>query len=331
MMNPSGMLPVPNNLSPFLPVMPSTPLPAPPGMWPVSPGTDSFAFSPQTQPEQPEELPALPLLGNVNLRDMAYTNQLLENTQYGLDLRQLLTPGSGFKAEYRNGQVMLDLPPSTVSPQGQQQGSAEELCRLVGNQLQRVMGNQYEFRLAEGFCGEYFIPEVGNNHTFLLMTPRLNPAEQVIIDPALKRTGRIELLPQYSIRALKPLPSQGQSGPATQAIFIPPVGYAEAIPLGFAEDLMPGTAQIPAKALLYLTFEMKNGIPSVVLAAQTSPRGLVLADPHIYNCLKPDDVLSQFLNRVQADLRGGFSGLAQRVQMPALPSVPPFHAPCSPV
>jgi hypothetical protein len=323
-MNPSGFYPFPSNLSPILtgfPPMaaPPTPLPVPPAIQFPPPSPDSFASAGSGQLGQPEELPTLPLLNQVDLRDMAYANQLLENTQYGLDLGQLLSPGSGFKAEARGGQVLLSLPPSGISPQGKQQGTAEELCRVVGNQLRQVLGGQYDFRMAEGFCGEYFIPEVGYNHTFLLMTPHRNPSQQIIIDPTLKKTGRVELLPQYTIRALKPLEPVAPAMPTVKAVYIPPVGYAEAIPLGFAEDLMPNTSKIPAKALLYLTFEMKNGCPSVVLAAQTSPRGLVIADPQIHTVLRPDDLLARFLNRVRGDLRGCFPMAAPMAPLPAPP------------
>jgi hypothetical protein len=327
MMNPSGMLPIPNNLNPYLPALPPMappPLTIPPGLWPISPGADSFAFSRQAQPEPPEDLPPLPLLSNINIRDLAYVNELLENTHYGLDLMPILAPGSGFRTTFQNGQVLLNLPSSGVSPQGKQKGSAEELCRLLGNHLRQVMGDQYEFRLAEGFCGEYFTPEVGYKHTFLLMTPRQNPAEQVIIDPALKKAGRVELLPQYAIRALKPLEPLYQPGTGGKAFYVPPVGFAEAMPLGFAEDLMPDSAKIPARTLLYLTFEMKNGLPSVVLAAQVSPQGEIIADPQIYSHLKPHELLSQFLNRIQADLRGGFPGMNPMMPSSALPSVPTF-------
>lgn len=316
---------------------PPAPLPSPPGMWPNIPGyqpgtppSDQFTPSGNTsQTEQPDELPSLPVSKNINLADMAFATQLVENTKYGPDLQRLLMPGSGFRADYRGGQVLLAIPPGATpdptSP-GKVRGSDADLVWHVGNQLQQAMGDRYDIQAAIGFCADYFSPDVDNSHIFLLMSPKNNPAEQVIVDPALKKVGRIELLPQYVIRNLKPLSQLTLGG---KNFYIPATGYADAIPLGFAEDLMPGTGEVPAKAMLYLTFEMKNGRPAVVLAAQPNPQGPVVADPKIYSHMKPNDVLGQFLNRVQADLNAAFPPAPMTQQVLPAQGTSPFAIPAT--
>jgi len=246
----------------------------------------------------------------VGLLDIKKMKSLMEQCEYGKDLKALLSKKSGFHVSHSPSRITYENYWYQNPKNLLRKGVCGELAYNFGKKFQEIFGDKYDFKIAIGHTKKYF-REGQSKHGFLLMHPKDNPDNLWIIDPSFKLINRKTKLPEYSINEVLDLDRGKVLDSSPIVNNYNKHGYTDACVIGYLKDLIPKAKKdFNPLGIVYLAIKKElNGKPRPVLCLQNNPDELIYAkDKNILEkFLRKKDVLSQYISKIKKDLEANYN------------------------